>query len=177
MITVAVSHKWRLKSLDVKAAFLQGNEIQRDVYIKLPIEADTTEIWKLHKCVYGLGEASRLWYMRLKEELHSFGVTESKFDAAIFFCNVEDQRNGMIAAHVNDVLWADTPQFENNVIEKFKTAFLISKQCCDNFIYVGLSLVQTDGQIEIHPNHYISDTKPIEIQNKMMQLILLNRNS
>ena len=75
--------------------------------------------------------------MKRKEELHSFGVTESKFDAAIFLCNVEEQLNGMIAAHVDDVLWAGTPQFENYVIEKLLSS-LVSSVLKISFMLVSL---------------------------------------
>ena len=39
--------RWELKSMDVKAAFLQGDPIERDVYLIPPPEADTNKEWKL----------------------------------------------------------------------------------------------------------------------------------
>ena len=162
VMAVAASHQWKVQSLDIKAAFLQGNKIERDVYLKPPVEANTTKLWKLDICVYGLGEASRLWYIRLKKELHDLGLTESKYDGAIFYYQ-DGSLLGIIAVHVDDVLWAGTPWFEINIIENLKKIFLISKQCRDNFIYVGLSLIQEDDKIEVHQDHYIKDTKLINI--------------
>ena len=38
LMSVAVSKGWTVKGIDIKSVFLQGKEIQRDVYIKPPCE-------------------------------------------------------------------------------------------------------------------------------------------
>ena len=164
IIAIAASNGWKLKSLDVKAAFLQGSKMTRDVYIKPPPEAQTDKLWKLQKCVYGLGDASRLWYLKLKEELNNSGVDKSIFDGAVYYKHEMEQLLGLLASHVDDVLWASTTSFEKNVIDKLKSTFQISKETCeDAFKYVGLSLEHEDGIISINQDHYINDIKPIEI--------------
>ena len=64
-LVTAASKGWRIGSLDIKSAFLQGQKIERDVYLKprAPREAGTDKLWKLNKTVYGLGDASRRWYL------------------------------------------------------------------------------------------------------------------
>ena len=47
----------------MKTAFLQGKKIEREVYICPPKEAATNKVWKLQKCVHGLSDASRYWYL------------------------------------------------------------------------------------------------------------------
>ena len=62
LLAVSLARGWVIHSLDVKAAFLQGREIERDVYIKTPKEANSNKpIWRLRKVVYGLCDASRSW--------------------------------------------------------------------------------------------------------------------
>jgi len=39
MLTVASVMGWQCKTTDVKAAFLQGTKIERDIYLKPPKEA------------------------------------------------------------------------------------------------------------------------------------------
>jgi len=51
---------WRLHSLDVKSAFLQGSPMEREVFIKPPKEAHTTCLWKMLRCPYGLADSGRL---------------------------------------------------------------------------------------------------------------------
>jgi hypothetical protein len=42
-------NNWIVKTTDIKSAFLQGQEIKRDVYIKPPKECEKAEgvVWKL----------------------------------------------------------------------------------------------------------------------------------
>ena len=80
---MVASNKWTLNSLDVKTAFLQGKVIERIVYVRPPKEANTSEVWKLQKCVYGLADASRFWYLKLKEKLIKLRALSSTLDKGI----------------------------------------------------------------------------------------------
>ena len=60
---------WKIQSLDITSAFLQGNDIERDVFLKPPLEASRDGlIWKLKRCIYGLNDALRAWYDRVRSE-------------------------------------------------------------------------------------------------------------
>ena len=64
VLTIMASRGWQCNSIDIRAAFLQGKPIGRDVYVKPPTEVFTEgTIWKLKTCVYDLKDASRTWYM------------------------------------------------------------------------------------------------------------------
>ena len=68
-LSVCASIGWSVKSIDIKSAFLQGENITRDIFIYPPSEAKVTlgHIWKLHKVVYGLNDASRNWYFSVRK--------------------------------------------------------------------------------------------------------------
>ena len=77
--------KWILQSLDISSAFLQGNGITRDVFLKPPAEIyEKGVIWKLKRCIYGLKDAPRAWYERVADELQRLGGTRSMYDEAMF---------------------------------------------------------------------------------------------
>ena len=84
-MTIDVSHKWKIKSLDIKSAFLQGQPINREIFLKPPKEAGTEKSWKLLITVYGLCDAPRAWYLKMKEIPEKSGMLQSKFDDAIFY--------------------------------------------------------------------------------------------
>ena len=69
LFLACAQNEWQLQSVDIKTAFLQGNLLNRDVYINPPREAGcpSTHKWKLNKCVYGLCDASLKWYSRFGE--------------------------------------------------------------------------------------------------------------
>ena len=107
-LTIMSMQGWNVKSLDVKTAFLQGNPLKRDIFIKPPREAKTENLWKLRKAVYGLNEASRYWFNRVKDELTQLGIIQSKYDEALFYYKNEGKLQGIIPIHVDDFLFGGT---------------------------------------------------------------------
>ena len=69
LIALASSKQWNCHTVDVKSAYLQGDSIQRKIYLRPPKEYDDGNLWLLKKTVYGLCDAARAWYMRVKSEL------------------------------------------------------------------------------------------------------------
>jgi hypothetical protein len=101
-LALMASRSWDCMTLDVKTAFLQGSHLKRDIFLLPPKEANTNGLWKLNKAVYGLREASRKWYDRVKIELEAIGMVKSKYDEALFYWNNGDACQGIIAIHVDD---------------------------------------------------------------------------
>ena len=62
VITIAAAKKWDVCTLDFKSAFLQGKEIERAIFLIPPPEIKSGVVWKLKKTIYGLSDASRMWY-------------------------------------------------------------------------------------------------------------------
>ena len=68
-LALASAFGWECHSLDVKSAYLQGNYIEREVYLHPPPEYYSGQLWRLRKTVYGLCDAARAWYLRVKSQL------------------------------------------------------------------------------------------------------------
>ena len=74
--TIGDQKGWKIKSSDVRGAFLQGVPMTSDVFIKPPKERRIPGIlWKLVKPVYGLADAPRGWHGR-GEESQSGGSSQ-----------------------------------------------------------------------------------------------------
>ena len=85
-ITLLQAEHWKLQHIDVQAAFLQGKDISRTVFIKPPNEAKVSgKLWKLLKCIYGLVDGPRMWYVELRDTLVELGVAVSVYDESFFF--------------------------------------------------------------------------------------------
>ena len=98
---IAVSMKWQVDSIDIRAAFLQGKQINRNVFIKPPKVTGSVMLWKLNKAVYVLTDAPRKWYSKVNEELNATGCTICKYDEALFFQKFNGELHGMIYCHVD----------------------------------------------------------------------------
>ena len=81
LFAIIASNHWKIRTLDIKAAFLQGQKVSREMYLKPSTEAGTAKLWKLLTTVYRLNYAARVWYLCLKEEL--IKVAMSKCDEAV----------------------------------------------------------------------------------------------
>ena len=85
VFVVAATNNWELQSLDISAAFLQGREINRVVYLRPPKDVCSNNvIWKLKRCIYGLNDAPRAWYNRVHDEFIRLGARLSQYDSTLF---------------------------------------------------------------------------------------------
>ena len=138
--------------------------IQRDIFLRPPKEVNTNKLWHLRKCVYGLGDAPRCWYLRVKEELISLNGKICPADQGIFVWYDGDQLIGIIACFVDDIIWGGTQYFFDTVIQKFKSTFQIGAEHFQAFTYLGLNIKQNaDFSIDVDQTNYISSINPIPL--------------
>ena len=160
---VAASNKWTVKVLDIKSAFLQGRDIDREVYVKPPVEAGKGIVWRLKKTIYGLNDASRKWYLRIKGSLEKYGAKMSIYDEALFFYYQEKVLSGLVCLHVDDFFHCGTSKFNQYVISKVKEEFEISKEAERSFSYVGLEVDQKDDGLHLSQKTYIEKLEVIDL--------------
>ena len=125
---VASLMSWKLQSIDISAAFLQGGKLEREVYLRPPIDiCPKSEVWRLKRCIYGLNDAPRSWYERVKEVLLQLGGVVSAYDSALFLWHNSNGRlSGMLVSHVDDFAFCGDQQFQNKVIGGLKERFLVN---------------------------------------------------
>ena len=162
IVTLAASKNWTIETTDIKSAFLQGSKLDRKVFIKPPKEAQVNnKLWELTKALYGLKDASRQWFFKVKDKLMKLGCQQSRLDPGIFF--FKDQASkliGMIGLHVDDFLHAGTPEFNQQIIIEINKEFKVGKNEKQNFIYTGFVFSQNRNGICLHQNRY---TENLEI--------------
>jgi hypothetical protein len=162
-LSTTASRKWKIHSMDVKGAFLQGKEMQREVFIRPPREAKTQKIWKLRKCAYGLADAPRCWYLRIREELLQLGATPSKFDNGIFIFH-STVTQGIVILHVDDIMWAGNEGTMLPIMNKLKRVFQISHEDEEAFTYIGIHTTQLpNGSITLDQKSYINSIEEIPL--------------
>ena len=166
VMSVIACHGWVCHSIDIKAAFLQGEPINRDLYIRPPPEFNTGKLWKLKKTVYGLCDAARAWYFRVKRALLDMGMKMSSLDNAMFLYLVDDAVTGVICIHVDDFCWAGDDIFKTAIIDPLQEQFLIGHISSKAFKYIGLNMMQeSNGSITLNQNDYITTLQEIDVDN------------
>ena len=163
LLSIAASNNWTINSIDFKSAYLQGEDLDRDIFLIPPKEANTKNLWKLNKCVYGINDAGRKWYNQLRKDIISLGSTVSQLDQAVFYMREAEKLAGVIVLHVDDTLWAGNQSFETNVIRRLTENLLISTEEHGSMRYLGLALENRDNFITSNLNHCAQRMEEIPI--------------
>ena len=99
-------HGWHLQCFDAARAFLHGGLTGRELFMRCPPPLPPG-LWRLLKSIYGLKQASRIWYRLLRKVLETLGFTRSEFDHALFIFNRtwgSALVHCLLAMHVDDGL-------------------------------------------------------------------------
>ena len=155
---LAAKNRWEIQTSDIKCAFLQGEIIDREVYVKPPKERRVKGIlWLMRKRAYGLTDASRGFYLELCSTLLELGCKQSKYDPAMYlYFNEDASLEGMVLTHVDDLLHGSgTDQFNTKVMNPLKEKFTFGSEEKCEFRYVGMQVKQTNEFISVNQDHYV----------------------
>ena len=93
--------------------------------------APAGKVWLLNKCVYGLQDASRNFYLAYADALLDYGMEVVKMDPALFVYHKDNSTiksevrklSGILSTHVDDSLATGSPSFkaevEKRILQKF----------------------------------------------------------
>ena len=163
-VSIANAMKWKINSMDVKSAYLQSNRIDRDIYLDPPPEFHSGKLWKLNKPVYGLNDAGRAWYLKVKDVLLKLGGRISPLEPALFSWKDGDFY-GLVCVYVDDFMWAGTQKFMK-VINEIQKTFNIGANEESNFKYIGLNLQTCAQGVTLDQIKYIESIKPLSLSGE-----------
>ena len=126
----AALNGWHLESFDATRAFLWG-DLTRTIYMRYPPGYVSPEglrgVWRLLKSLYGLKQASLIWYKLLCKVLELLGFLRSEFDHAVFVYKRQwdgKEVHCLLAMHVDDGLAGSTSmEFLTFIKGEIKKAF------------------------------------------------------
>ena len=75
-----------MRSIDIRAAFLQAKSLDREVYLEPPKNIKREgKLWILRKPLYGLNDASRKFWLKVKEVFRDIGMKRLDGDEAFYY--------------------------------------------------------------------------------------------
>ena len=159
-LSIAAIEEWIVKTTDIRSAFLQGKELDRDVYIRPPKESKAPKhvIWKLKHGLYGLKDGARQFYESVKEKLINLGFIQCKLDPAVFYVHKDKKLIGMICCHVDDFLHAGDSSFDM-LMKRLRDRFSAGKVEEKAFKYIGFQVKQNRSMIVLDHSGYIDKMK------------------
>jgi hypothetical protein len=110
LLAFATSKGFKLYQIDVKNTFLNG-VIQEEVYVRQPLGFKNPKypnrVYKLSNTLYGLKQASRAWYARLKTFLLEHGYVMVSVDKTLFTLKYGNDIL-LVQIYVNDIIFSDS---------------------------------------------------------------------
>jgi hypothetical protein len=105
LLAFAASNRFKLYQIDVKSAFLNG-VTQEEVHVRQPPDFENPKypnrVYKLSKALYGLQQASRAWYARLKTFLLDHGYVIGSINKTLFTLK-HDNDFLLVQIYVDDI--------------------------------------------------------------------------
>ena len=106
--------------------------------------------------MYGLADASRYWYLRVREELLKVGAKISSIDPGPFYWRANNTLTGILACHMDEMIWGGNQYFKETIITKLKEIFNFGSEETEAFKYIGIGLKQnSDFSVKIDQNSRI----------------------
>ena len=158
LFTICAQMGWKVMTADVSSAFLQA-KLTRDVYVLPPKDMQRPGmLWKLCAAMYGLDDASLLWYKTLEEVMIELGCTKLQADPAIFFFHHPETKRleGIAGWHVDDFNGGGTDYFYDKVIKKLMKRFKFGSMATEDFKCLGWNIEHRDGAILVSQRDYIA---------------------
>ena len=153
-VQICANKGWMPRCIDITTAFLQGEELDREVYLLPPKGcAPKGVVWRLRKPVYGLSDAPRKWYNAVKKSFEDVRSKTVPYDEAFFYWTGSDGNlMGVVCVHVDDFYCGGTSEFEATVLKQIRRMFPVGKKRVGTFTYLGLLHVTEeleDGRLRI----------------------------
>ena len=130
------SHRWGVRSFDIKTAFLRGSRqdsrilgVEPPLELRCKMKLKDNETCELLKGAYGLTNAPLLWYLELKGALLSLGFIVSPLDPCLFVLPKKNPIpnetciHGIVGIHVDDGIGGGDSTFPKQ-FKPWKLAFL-----------------------------------------------------
>jgi hypothetical protein len=131
--------------------------MDRMVHVKPPKEANEKgKLWLLLKCLYGLKDASRQWYLKIADRLTQLGFKKSYYDGALFYLIKDGKLIGLVGLHVDDFLHSGNSHCCKVIMPQILNQFKVGKSESQEFMYTGSFLKQDDTGITIDQAAYIN---------------------
>ena len=139
------SHKYRLISGDIKTAFLSGDAIFSETFLFHPpddvrqmLNLDHETVLRLRKAVYGLVNAPKKWWDKLKTSLIEHGFTICDLDPCAFVLRKSGKIHGVLGVHVDDVIGGGNETFDR-ILTTVRKEFDFESMGCWQFSVEGSS--------------------------------------
>ena len=155
LIAVSELKGWDRAQADYKSAYLQGEPLDRDVFMEFPEGHERPgKVMRLKRAIYGMKQAGRFWYRRLRNQLVAMGFQQSKADPCLFSKIFDDGSMVLLAIYVDDTLFVGDRVAIERAYAEMANIFLIGELEPLEYL-LGIEFERTPAGTFMHQRKYI----------------------
>ncbi|KAL0340275.1 UNVERIFIED_CONTAM: Retrovirus-related Pol polyprotein from transposon RE2 [Sesamum radiatum] len=146
LLAIATVKSWPLFQLDVNSAFLHGH-LEEDVYMTPPegyTKAQSGQVYKLIRSLYGLKQASRQWNLELTTKLLEFGFQQSPHDYCLIIKHSDSPFLALLV-YVDDILLTGSSTTNIDAVKTYLDRLFTIKDLGPAKYFLGLPTCQEYG--------------------------------
>ena len=114
------------------------------------------------KPLYGLDDASRKFWLKVRETLSEFGLRTMPGDEVFYFKNTDGKLIGAILSHVDDFIVTGEKKFVEQIVEGIKSRMTVSKVEESEFRFTGLDVKVSKEGIKVSMDEYADSVEEVE---------------
>ena len=138
------------------------------------LNLDHETVLRLRKAVYGLVNAPKKWWDRLKTSLIEHGFTSCALDPCAFVLRKSGKIHGVLGVHVDDVIGGGNEIFDR-IMATVRKEFDFGAWDVGNFLFKGRQISQMpNGEIVFDMEQYKHELEQIEVSKKTKPERVLN---
>ncbi|CAE7643339.1 RE1 [Symbiodinium sp. CCMP2456] len=169
---------WSVSAGDVTAAFLNGDPLERRLFLRQPRHGlpglHPSQIIQVNKGVFGLIDSPRMWWRKFKKDIQQQVINVGEGAQAKFFASPLDpcvfqlllvgehgkKLDGAkplcyAAVHVDDILLVGPRTLSRSVQEQLSTCFPVEEWENDAFDFIGSHIEVLKDEIRISQGGYV----------------------
>jgi hypothetical protein len=159
LLSIAAAEDLELLQMDVTTAFLHG-DLEEELYLQQPdgfaVAGRESDVYRLHKSLYGLKQASRTWNQKFDKFLTTFGLTASPVDPCIYYFRDECEIT-IVAIWVDDGLLASNKkELLSDIVQYLQIHFQITSGPADVFVGLLINRDRPNRSLHLSQPHYIA---------------------
>ena len=144
--------------LDIKTAFLYG-ELTEEIYLEQPEGYSTVEnknlVCRLHKCLYGLKQASHVWNQHFDNFLKRFGLKPSESDPCLYLRISKTELTAVIIWVDDGLVCSSSSDAIIEIINYLKQHFEMRSSEANHFVGLSITRKREEKTLYVSQPEYI----------------------
>jgi hypothetical protein len=159
LLAFVASKGFKLYQMDVKSVFPNG-VIQEEMYVRQPPSFTSSKypdrVYKLSKTLYGLKQASRAWYARLKMFLLEHGYVMGRVDKTLFTLN-HGTNFLHVQIYVDDIIFGGSSHTLVSRFQEMMDSDFQMSMMGELTFFLGIQVKQMKQGTFMHQAKYMKD--------------------